>query len=91
MIKVVQNIEHERRVYMAFDYSKLKGRIIEKYGSQSLFAKAMQLSERSLSLKLNGKRSWKQSEICTAIKLLELQEDDISIYFFNPKVQSVER
>ena len=27
---------------MAFDYSKLKGRIIEKYDSQSSFANAME-------------------------------------------------
>lgn len=39
---------------MAFDYSKLKGRIIEKYNSQSSFANAMEWSERTLSLKLNG-------------------------------------
>lgn len=35
---------------MAFDYSKLKGRIIEKYDSQSSFANAMEWSERTLSL-----------------------------------------
>ena len=37
---------------MAFDYSKLKGRIIEKYDSQSSFANAMEWSERTLSLSL---------------------------------------
>ena len=39
---------------MAFDYSKLKGKIVEKFQTQQAFAKAMELSERSLSLKLNG-------------------------------------
>ena len=40
---------------MAFNYSKLRGRIIEKYGSQSDFAKAFGCSDRTLSLKMNGK------------------------------------
>lgn len=74
---------------MAFDYSKLKGRIIEKYDSQSSFANAMEWSERTLSLKLNGKLFWKQSDICKAVNLLELSADDIQDYFFKEKVQSL--
>ena len=37
-----------------FDYSKLKGRITEKCGSQKVFAKLMGLSEASLTSKLRG-------------------------------------
>ncbi len=72
---------------MAFDFNKLRGRIVEKYGSQTEFAKAMNWSERTLSKKINGKISWKQTDICAAIKLLELSEDDIQEYFFTIKVQ----
>ena len=72
---------------MAFDYSKLRGRIVEKYGSQISFAKAMGISERTLSLKMSGKRTWKQPEICLAINLLGLSEDDIKCYFFTLEVQ----
>nr|WP_302594492.1 DUF739 family protein [uncultured Acetatifactor sp.] len=72
---------------MAFDYSKLRGRIIEKFGSQMSFAKAMDISERTLSLKMSGKRTWKQPEICLAINLLGLSNDDIQDYFFSLKVQ----
>ncbi|WP_459831247.1 DUF739 family protein [Howardella ureilytica] len=39
---------------MSYDYSKLKGRIIEKYNSNKNFSKKMNISERSLSLKLNN-------------------------------------
>ena len=74
---------------MAFNYSKLRGRIIEKYGSQSDFAKAFGCSDRTLSLKMNGKRPWKQTEILSAIKLLELSEEDIQEYFFTLEVQNV--
>lgn len=74
---------------MAFNYSKLRGRIIEKYGSQSDFAKAFGCSDRTLSLKMNGKRTWKQTEILSAIKLLELSEEDIQDYFFTLEVQNI--
>lgn len=73
-----------------FDYSKLRGRIIEKYGSQSKFAKEMELSERTMSLKMLGKVEWKQGEICRAVTLLGLADKDICSYFFMPKVQDIE-
>ena len=48
---------------MAYDYSKLLGRITEKFGTQARFSGAMGMSERSLSLKLNSKVPFKQPEI----------------------------
>lgn len=72
---------------MAYDYSKLLGRIIEKYGSQSKFSGAFGMSERSLSLKLNGQRAFKQPEITRACELLEIEGSDIHAYFFTLKVQ----
>ncbi len=74
---------------MAFDYSKLRGRIVEKFGSQSDFAKAFGCSERTLSLKMNGKISWKQSEMIKAMSLLGLSGEDIQDYFFTLEVQSI--
>lgn len=67
---------------MAFNYSKLKGRIVEKFNTQAKFALAMKWSERTLSLKLNGNIPWKQTDIAKAIELLELDENDIPKYFF---------
>lgn len=75
---------------MTFDYSKLRGRIVEVFNTQSNFASAMGWSERTLSLKMNGMRSWKQIDICKAVKLLELTTEDIPIYFFTLKVQNIE-
>lgn len=74
---------------MAFDYSKLQDRIVEKFKSQMEFAKKMQWSKKTLSLKLNGKAAWEQPEICRALELLELSDEDILAYFFNRKVQSI--
>lgn len=74
---------------MAFDYSRLKGRIVEKYGTNAAFSKEMGWSERTMSLKMNGKVAWKQDEICKAIELLELSVDDVQAYFFTIKVQNL--
>lgn len=67
------------------DYCKLRGRIVEKCGSQVVFAKRMGISERSVSLKLSGKRMFKQSEIEKALHILDLAESDIAAYFFTRK------
>ena len=75
---------------MSFNYSKLRGKIIEVFGTQSCFAVAMGWSERTLSLKLNGSRAWKQPDIGKALKLLHLNQENIAEYFFTPKVQNIE-
>lgn len=72
---------------MAYNYSKLNGRIVEVYGTRCAFAKAMSLSERSLSLKLTGKVPFKQPEITLACKLLSISDSDIPAYFFDLEVQ----
>lgn len=67
---------------MPYDYSKLLGRIVEKTGTQNAFAAQMELSERSISLKLNGKVGWKQKEIAKACEVLAIPEKEIGDYFF---------
>lgn len=48
---------------MPFDYRKLEGLVKEKCRTRAIFAYKMGLSERSISLKMNGKTQWKQTEI----------------------------
>lgn len=72
---------------MKFDYSKLNGRITEIFNSQKKFAKAMNLSERSISLKLNNQRYWKNNEITRACNLLLIPDNQIGDYFFKIEVQ----
>lgn len=66
-----------------YDYSKLIGRIIEKFGTQAKFAVSMNLSERTVSLKLTNHVGWKQDEIVTASTLLDISLKEIPWYFFN--------
>ncbi|MGS7304574.1 DUF739 family protein [Enterococcus faecium] len=74
---------------MSFDYSKLSGKIVEKYGTQYNFSIALGLSERSLSLKLNNRVPWKSTELQKAIELLDIPKEKIGEYFFNLEVQNI--
>lgn len=72
---------------MNYDFRKLRGKITEVYGKQEAFARAIDLSTHSLSLKLNNVRYFKPNEISKAIELLGLTLLDIPDYFFTPEVQ----
>ncbi|EFR42922.1 DUF739 family protein [Dialister micraerophilus] len=72
---------------MPIDYSKLKGKIKERYGTQAKFAEALGLSERSMSLKLTGKLPFDQKEIDNSLALLDISKNEIGEYFFALKVQ----
>ncbi|MFK4897354.1 DUF739 family protein [Lactococcus petauri] len=72
---------------MTFDYSKLSGRIKEKYGTQEKFAQAMGTSGTVLSRKLNNLSKWDQDDITKAVDLLDIPDKDFHKYFFTTKVQ----
>lgn len=74
---------------MEYDFSKLLGKIKEVFGKNSAFAKSMGLSERTTSLKLNGKVGWKQKEIEDACQLLGIPRPEIVDYFFTLKVHGL--
>ena len=71
---------------MEYDYSSLNLKIKEKFKTHKDFAKALNLSERSLSLKLNNKTDFKQQEIKMMCGLLDINEILISHYFFKYKI-----
>lgn len=67
---------------MDYDYSKLKGKIREVYGTDAAFGKAMGLGRTSLSQKLNNKSEWAQDEMEKAMELLNIPRASIRAYFF---------
>jgi hypothetical protein len=71
---------------LTFDYSKLRGKIREKFGVQAGFAEAMGKSCATISGKLNNDVDFTQSEIIKAVNVLGLKGDDIPTYFFTPLV-----
>ena len=67
---------------MGYSYDKLRGKIIEKYGSQENFAKELNLSSNSISKKMTGKTGFSQKDIVEWSKLLEIEPADYNEYFF---------
>ena len=71
---------------MDFDYSALRGKIVEKCRYQRIFAQRIGLAERTVSLKMSNERSWTQPEIVKACGILGIDLKDIPEYFFKEDV-----
>lgn len=71
------------------DYSKLRGRITEIFGSQSKFSKEIGLSEQSITAKLNKRSMFTQNDIIKWSLALRINTADIGLYFFNQDFQNV--
>lgn len=67
---------------MAFQYQKLKAKIVEKYGNQGNFAKELGISEVSVSRKMNGTVSFSRNDILKWCEKLDIEQNDIGLYFF---------
>lgn len=70
-------------------YSKLRGKIREKYGTQEPFAEDMGMHPSTLSGRLSKKTDFTAPEIEKACELLELTYADIPEYFFYPMMCKV--
>lgn len=70
------------------DFSKLRGRIVEKCGTMGKFAKKMGMCASSLSKKLKGVTAFDTEEICKALEILDIEKEEVSYYFFAPKVHN---
>lgn len=75
---------------ITFDYSRLRGKIKEVFGTQEDFAKAVGINRGLLSRSLNNAREFSQGEITKSCETLKLAPEMIPLYFFAPKVQKHE-
>ena len=73
---------------MIFDYSKVRGKIKEKFGTQSRFADSLDISRGSLSARLNNSAEFTSLEIFESCKLLEIPMTDIPQYFLRQKFRN---
>ena len=74
-----------------FDTSKLRGKIIEKFGSQKAFSAASGNSVSFISQYLNGKTLLNQKTMIRWIDLLGIPDCEIDQYFFSKKVHDMEQ
>lgn len=74
-----------------FDTSKLRGRIVEKFGSQRAFCGVVGCSEAYLSNYLNGKAQLPQETIAKWADALEIISGELDQYFFTPAVHEIEQ
>lgn len=72
---------------LIFEYSKLRGRIIEKFETIGNFADVIGISRSSFSMKLNNSSEFSQYEIKKISEKLEIPKNEIEVYFFTEKVQ----
>lgn len=70
---------------MEYDYSKLRGRIIEKFGTIGNFQKHLDVSNVVVSKKMNNKVRLSHDDITQWAELLEIPMDQIGVYFFTRK------
>lgn len=65
-----------------FDYSKLKGRIIEKGLNQMDLCKLLPMAQSTFISKMKCKVDFRQEEIIQLSKILEIPDCQIPLYFF---------
>ena len=68
---------------MGINYNKLRGRIVEKYGSATAFADAVGLTKQTVSCKLVGKIGFSQKDIATWCESLDIPAEEIPLFFFD--------
>lgn len=67
---------------MPYTYNKLRGRIVEKFGSISAFSKALGILPQATSRKLHGKAAFTIDDIEKWSKLLDISREEYGLYYF---------
>lgn len=63
-------------------YAALRGRIVEKYGTQQDFCEALGMSPTTVSKKMTGQTGFSQKDIERWCKLLDIRLDEIGRFFY---------
>lgn len=76
---------------VVYNFSKLRGKIVEVCGSQDKFAREIGLVPRTLTAKLNNEVPFKVPDIEKSLAVLGLARKDIPIYFFDVEPRKSEK
>lgn len=72
-----------------FDYSKLRGRIVEKCGTLEAFSNEVNISLTALSKKLNNKMEITRDNIISWSEVLDIPQEDFGVFYFVKKLNDV--
>lgn len=71
---------------MKYDYSKLRGRIVEKFGTNTEFAKALGKDSAYVARYLNQHSGFSQDVVLLWANTLDISPSEIGVYFYTLKV-----
>lgn len=69
-----------------YNYSKLRGRIKEKIGTEGEFAKRLGRTQNYLTKVFQNKTYLSQKDIALSVDILEIEPIEIGTYFFTKEV-----
>ena len=73
-----------------YDYSKLRGRIKEKLGTEREFASRIGRTANYVSKVFQNGTNLAQNDIANGADVLDIPVDEIGVYFFTPEVHKNE-
>lgn len=68
---------------VVFDFSKLRGKVVEVLGSQNKLAEEMGISYVTLSRKFSQKTVFSTSDIIHICMILDIPKEEIGMYFYS--------
>ena len=74
---------------ITFDYSKLRGRIVEKFGTMDSFAENVEISTVALSKKLNNKIGISRNDMICWSNALDIPLEEYGAFYFVKKLNEV--
>ena len=72
---------------VSFDYSKLRGRIVEKGLTQGRLSEELGITPQSFSKKMQNETRFSTDDIIQLSEALEIEPAEIGAYFFTPSVE----
>lgn len=73
---------------MSFDYSKLRGRIVERYGSVAKFSEKTKIKYPAVIRKMAGETAFTQADIVEWCELLGIDMSEAPLYFLQRSSES---
>lgn len=81
-----QRFLERRGKIMQYDYSKLRGKIVETYGTIAEFCREHELNNQNISKKLNNVTHFSIDDALELSNYLSIPKEEIHRYFFVVKI-----